>query len=117
VQYPKMVYHPKGERELTVTGTAIVSRDGEPLRDREGNIRRTGDVWGIKNKIVQSEEEYQVAKAEGWHDSEAQAMRTNSELARMAPPKTLVEQQAEELARLRAELDAFKHPSPVRKSA
>ena len=114
VPFPKMVYHPKGERVLVVHGTAMVSRDGEPLRDKDGEIRRTGDVWGIVNKIVQSEEEYRIAQAEGWHDSEAQAMRVNTTLARQAPPKTLVEQQAEEIARLRAEL--AEKTTPMRKA-
>lgn len=104
VEYPKMVFHPKGEREIMSMGTVVVE-EGKIVRDpATGQPQRTGDIWGTKNKIAADETQYQEFKALGWHDTEAEALRMNPSSPVKAPPKTLIEQQAEELATLRAKL-------------
>jgi hypothetical protein len=103
-----MLYHPKGERELVQHGSPITTREGEPVRDpKTGETKRTGDVWGTKHKVVHNTEEEQKWLAEGWLSTEAAALRNNVEMVSVAPPKTLLEQQAEELAALKAKLASY----------
>lgn len=105
VQYPKMLYHPKGEMVCITQGIMITDRDNRPVFDELGRPRYAGAVWGMKNMTVESEEQEAEFREKGWHLTEADAMRNNPELASKAPPKTQLEIQAEKIKELERRLE------------
>jgi hypothetical protein len=56
VQYPKMLYHPKGELHCITQGILVTDRDNRPIFDEVGKPKYAGSVWGVKNIIVDNEE-------------------------------------------------------------
>jgi hypothetical protein len=108
VQYPKMLYHPKGELHCISQGILVTDRDSRPVFDERGQPKYAGAVWGVKNVIVESEAQEEEMIALGWHYTEAQALRANPETHLKAPPKTRHELQDEEIAELRRQLEEMK---------
>ena len=104
VQYPKMLYHPKGELHCINQGILVTDRDSRPVFDETGKPKYAGAVWGVKNIIVESEAQEAEIVAQGWHFTEAQALRANPETHLKAPPKTHAELQQERIAELEKKL-------------
>ena len=65
VEYPKMMYHPQGEEKIIVPAEIVMT----PLGAREYNEQRE-----MIHQIVQSKEEEEALKEEGWLDHPAKAM-------------------------------------------
>ena len=65
VQFPMMVYHPKGEEEILVPGVAEMTPFGPKM---------VGEQRGIIYRIVGNAQELREATAEGWHDHPAKAI-------------------------------------------
>jgi hypothetical protein len=108
VQYPKMLYHPKGELHCISQGILVTDRDSRPVFDETGKPKYAGAVWGVKNVIVESEAQEEEMVALGWHYTEAQALRANPETHLKAPPKTTHELQSEEIAALKKQIEEMK---------
>jgi len=107
VEYPKMLYHPRGETQTIFQGVMVVDvKSGQPILGPDGLPRFTGTQVGIKNRIVQNAEEEAELLAQGWHHTEAQARRQNPEVPGGAPPKSASEVQAERIRELEAKLAA-----------
>ena len=64
VPYPRMLYHPQGERRVTVAGEIIMT----PLGPKEVG-RQTELVWQVAN----NQAEHKALLAQGWHESPADA--------------------------------------------
>ena len=105
VAYPKMLYHPKGELYCITQGILVTDRDSRPVFDEAGKPKFAGAVWGVKNIIVESEEQEAEMVGKGWHFTEAQALRANPETLHKAPPKSHAELQAERIAELEKQLN------------
>jgi len=67
VQYPKMLYHPKGEQRITVPGTVEV--------DKAGGRMIVGEQRELIYMTVENEAEEKAAVAKGWHVQAAGAIR------------------------------------------
>lgn len=65
VQFPKMLYHPKGETRITVPAEIISTPFGAKM---------VGEQKELISKIVESAEEEAVLKHLGWHDHPAKAI-------------------------------------------
>jgi hypothetical protein len=104
VQYPKMLYHPKGELACITQGIMVTDRDNRPVYDEAGKPKFAGAVWGVKYMIVDSEAQEAELVGQGWHFTEAQALRANPETAHKAPPKSQAELQKERIAELEKKL-------------
>lgn len=112
VQYPKMLYHPKGEMVCITQGIMITDRDNRPVYDELGRPRHAGAVWGMRHVIVENEEQEAEYAEKGWHLTEAAAMRANPSMAEKAPPKTQLELQAERIRELEKMLAEKGAPTP-----
>ena len=64
VPYPRMLYHPQGERRVIVAGEVIST----PMGPKEVG-RQTEIVW----KTVNNEREHRALLAEGWHETPVDA--------------------------------------------
>lgn len=71
VEYPKMLYHPEGEEEVTRAGEVVVNPLTGPamLNEHRAMIHR----------IVRDSEEEAEALADGWHPHPALAIRSRVE--------------------------------------
>lgn len=87
-EYPRMVYHPKGEERITNPAEIIAT----PLGPKE-----VGEQRMLISKIVNNAEEHKAATKEGWHDTPARsvAVRTGVQMP---------ESPAEEIARLNEQI-------------
>lgn len=104
-EYPKMLYHPKGEERVT--------QKAEILATPMGPIR-VGEQKEIIYRIVMNEEDDKSLRAVGWHDHPAKAIAASG---KEAPPMTSsnrIEELEKEIARLMRERDMTK---PVEKKA
>ncbi len=95
VQFPKMIYHPKGEEEITARGEKVATPFGPEL-------------LGVKKKIiskkVHSQAELDEALASGWHRFPADAIAASGKIP---PPVGLGQKlvkKDEEIRRLTAML-------------
>lgn len=66
VEFPKMLYHPKGERRMISRGEMIETPMGAKV---------VGEQWELISQIVNSAEEEAKLLAEGWHHKPWQAMK------------------------------------------
>lgn len=105
VQYPKMLYHPKGEMRCVTQGILVTDRDNRPVFDETGKPKYAGAVYEVKNIVVDSAEQEEEMVKQGWHYTEAQALRANPETFHRAPPKTKAEEQDEKIAELEKRLE------------
>ena len=64
-EYPRMVYHPKGEMRITTPGTAVASPFGPQW---------VGEQKELINRVCQDESEYAEAIASGWWNTPAEAL-------------------------------------------
>lgn len=71
IEYPKMLYHPQGEEQITVPAEMITTPMGAKF---------VGEQRKLISKIVESAEADEVAQAEGWHDHPAKAIRARIQL-------------------------------------
>lgn len=72
LQYPRLMYHPKGREEIVVPGTAEMTPYGPVMR---------GEQRQIISKVIETEEEYKDAVALGWHDHPAKAIAEGNKTA------------------------------------
>jgi len=92
VQYPKMLYSPKGEYRVTVPAEII----GTPF-----GAKSVGEQRELVNKIVESPEEEAVLKAMGWLDHPAKSIHAGGG---EAPPIS----SGEQIATLEAQMEELK---------
>jgi hypothetical protein len=104
VPYPRMLYHPKGEQFVISQGIMVTDRDSRPVVDENGKIKYAGTTTGTKWIQVDNEEQEAEMLGQGWHRTEAQALRSNPELTHKAPKKSQAELDAEEIASLKKRL-------------
>lgn len=71
VEYPKMLYHPRGEEVITVPAEIVATPLGAKL---------VGEQKKLISKIVENAEQDEAAQAEGWHDHPAKAIRARIQL-------------------------------------
>jgi hypothetical protein len=120
VEYPKMLYHPKGEMYCITQGIMVTDRDNRPVYDEAGKPKYAGAIWGVKNITVDTETQEAELVSEGWHFTEAQALRANPDTSHKAPPKSQAELQKERIAELEkklAESEARAGTQPVKAAA
>ena len=96
VQYPKMLYHPKGAERITVPGEAVLSPGG-----RESIV---GEQRELINRIVNSQAEEAEALAEGWHTTPAKAIAAGGRTPPPESPAQVISDKDAEIERLRAQL-------------
>lgn len=70
VEFPKMLYHPEGERRVTVAGEEIVTPLGAKLVGQQTEL-----IWAI----AENEEQERAMLAEGWKDHPAKSIRVRIE--------------------------------------
>lgn len=93
VQYPKMVYHPKGEERIVQEGEVINTPLGPKLIMQQREL-----IW----RLVENKAEEAAALKDGWHLHPAEAMRAAGKEA----PQTGADQVIAELKRKIEELQA-----------
>lgn len=91
IQYPKMLYHPEGEERI-VTVAEVIST---PMGPKEVGEQREL-IW----KIVENAAEDKAARAEGWHDHPAKAVRVRVEARIKASPQMSEKEKAKLLAQI-----------------
>lgn len=95
VQFPRMVYHPKGEERIIQEGEVINTPYGPKVIMQQREL-----IWQICNNAA----ELEAAVEAGWHLHPAEAMRAAGKTA----PATGADQVIAELKRKIAELEAQK---------
>lgn len=65
VEYPKMLYHPKGEQVVIVPAEIIETPMGP---------KRVGEQRELVYQVVESSAQERALRAEGWHDHPAKAI-------------------------------------------
>ena len=109
VEYPKMLYSPKGETRVTEPGQVVQDEFGKP--------HRVGRQIELINKIVETPEEEAGLKKLGWLDHPAKSIRAGGG---EAPPISSAEQvesleaQLEDLRKRLEEAEANMGPSKPR---
>jgi len=111
VEYPKMLYHPKGEERVLVPGEMLLTRDGQPLiNHRTQQPVIVGEQKEIIWKMVETPEEEAELVTEGWHTHPALAIAAAND-GRPVPPMgnaTRLTTMTKDLADKEAELEALK---------
>lgn len=102
VQYPKMVYHPKGEERIIQEGEVINTPYGPKVIMQQREL-----IWRLVNNF---EEETEALRA-GWHSHPAEAIRAAGKEA----PQTGADQVIADLKRRIEELQ--KQQAALEKSA
>lgn len=95
VQYPRMVYHPKGEERIIQEGEVINTPMGPKLIMQQREL-----IWQLVHNAAEEKE----ARAQGWHLHPADAMRAAGKEA----PETGADQVIGDLKKRIAELEAQK---------
>lgn len=95
VQYPKMLFHPKGEERILQEGEVINTPLGPKLIMQQREL-----IW----KLAKDSDEEALLRTEGWHIHPADALRAAGKEA----PNTGADQVIAELKRKIAELEAQK---------
>lgn len=96
VQYPRMLFHPKGEMRIT--------QKAEVVRLADQSVERVGEQKELLHKIVHSEEEEKEALAEGWHTHPDKSIVAGGGKAVL--PDDKIERMEAEIRKLTAERDA-----------
>ncbi len=99
VQFPKMLYHPKGETRITVPGEVLATPFGPKM---------VGEQREIINRLVETPKELAVLKQLGWHDHPAKAIAAGGGEAPPVASEDRVKTLEETIELLRAELEAAK---------
>lgn len=89
-EFPKMLYHPKGEERILFAGKKELVN---------GEMVKVGEVRELIHKLVHNEQELEAALAEGWHRRPGDA---NSARTGEAPPPASAAERIEELEKLLA---------------
>ena len=71
VKFPMMLYHPRGEEQVSVPGTME--------RTAHGTVEKFGEQWELITLEVKDEKELSAALADGWHKHPAMAIKTANE--------------------------------------
>lgn len=95
VQFPKMLYHPKGETKVTVPAEII----NTPL-----GPKAVGEQRELIHKIVESAEEEAVLKQLGWLNHPAKSIHAGGGAAPAITSEERIESLEDTIERLRAEL-------------
>ena len=105
VEYPKMLFHPKGEYHVINQGIAATDpRTNMPIKDENGKPIRLGEVRDMINRVVNTPEEEAALIAEGWHRTPGDALRCAppGSTPYKAPEMTPLEKAQKEIADLKA---------------
>lgn len=109
VQYPKMLYHPKGETRVTVPAEIISTPFGP---------KAVGEQRQIIDKIVESPQEEAVLKKLGWLDHPAKSIHAGGGAAPALTSPERIATLEEQVAALMAELaEAKANPGLVSDAA
>lgn len=80
VEFPKMLYHPKGETRVIVPGEVVLSPGGrESLVGQQSEL-----VW----QLAKDESEQAALVAAGWHLTPAKAIAAADDPRRPVPPES-----------------------------
>src|SRR5438105_726292 len=79
-EYPKTLYHPKGEEVVTVRASPMATPFGPQM---------VGEQRELVSIVVKSKEEEDLKLAEGWHKLPIMAIRERFKLAGQEPPAIL----------------------------
>lgn len=101
IPFPKMLYHPKGEKVVTVAGEIISTPFGP---------KEVGKQSELISRIVSSQKELDEALRDGWHDHPAKAIAAGGGIA----PATSSEQRISDLQAMIAKLQAEKADQEAR---
>ncbi len=112
LQYPKMLYHPKGETRVTQKAETLVTPYGP---------KEVGEQRELVSRVVQDSEEEEVLRAEGWHDHPAKAIAASGQ----TPPAVGVvnskdlenEKLRQQIAEMEKQLAAFNSGKKVAAAA
>jgi hypothetical protein len=101
VQYPKMLYHPKGAERIITPAEIIVTPMGP---------QRVGEQRQLVYRLVANEQEEKEFRSLGWHFTPAQAVRARLAIEGkdlgLAPPKSAdetIQELNDQIAALQAE--------------
>lgn len=115
IQYPRMMYHPRGEERILVEGQFVTDGEGNPLlRNGEPIVR--GQQKELIWETVTNEEEEAALRAKGWYDHPADSIAAANDPKRPAPPKgaqAVIDQKDRRIAELEAKLRASE-PAPIK---
>lgn len=96
VQYPKMLYHPKGEYRITQPGEVLATPYGP---------RVVGQQRELINKIVANAEEEAVLRHLGWWDHPAKAIHAGGGAAPAVTSEESIKSLEQQVKDLLAELE------------
>lgn len=99
VRYPKMFYHPTGERRI-IRAAQIENTPFGP--------RKVNEHWEVINTLATSEAEEKRLREAGWHDHPMKAEAAAGRAVMAMTPQQKIEDLEGEIARLKAESDAMK---------
>ena len=104
VPYPRMLYHPMGQERVTQKAEIIVTPLGP---------ERVGEQRELLSKVVNSLEEEEAARAEGWHDHPAKAMAAAGKEAPAVGPIGEAEELRKKIRELEARVAKAEAPMPL----
>ena len=103
-EFPKMLYHPKGEFRITVPAEILTTPLGPKLVGEQKEL-----IW----RVVNSAEEEKALLAEGWHRKPEDSLaKREVEPVVQADPKAELEALRAELAAAKAKLAEAPAPAP-----
>lgn len=70
-EFPKMLYHPKGEERITKPGEAVMTHFGPKM---------VGEEKQLISRIVETKEEEIALLKEGWHSRPRDAIKARAEI-------------------------------------
>ncbi len=94
VTYPKMFYHPKGERRVIVPPEIVMTPIGPKAVGEQSEI-----IWEIANSKAEGDE----LRAQGWHDHPAKAIAAGGGKAPAMSSDQRIQDLEEQLRALQAE--------------
>lgn len=97
--YPKLMYHPKGEERITKAAEMVPTIMGPKFCSEQREII---------NRTVTSEAEEAVARAEGWHDHPAKALKAAGKTVPAVGASDRTADLERQIAELTAERDDLK---------
>lgn len=96
--YPKMLYHPKGATRVTVPAEVVATAMGPKVLKEHTELI---------NVIVETADEHKRLKAEGWHETPAEAIAAAGvEAVTLSPAEIALEEANRKIAQLEAEAAA-----------
>lgn len=94
LQYPKMFYHPKGERRVTVPAEIIMTPIGPKAIGEQSEI-----IW----EIAKSKAEGDSLREQGWHDHPGKAVTAGGGIAPAMSSDQRIQELEEEIRKMQLE--------------